>query len=122
MFQFHLVQCILCIQYRVGGDPQLRGGYLEYCEGCSVSWTDIMINMGDTINTVGMLSTSTFFMFRTEVDTRMQVWGMFSTLTFFMISPTVLKIPPAFLKISPMVLNTLHGTDHLHSGEHTGWF
>ena len=33
------------------------GGYLEYRGGCSVPWGDIIINVGDTLSTVGVFST-----------------------------------------------------------------
>ena len=34
------------------------GGYLEYRGGCSVTWADIMINVGDISSTVGVFSTA----------------------------------------------------------------
>ena len=53
----------MCVQYR-GGDQYCGGvqyhggyhdacgGYLGYHEGCSASWGDIIINVGDILNTV----------------------------------------------------------------------
>ena len=36
----------------------ISGGYHEYIGGCSVHWGDIMMNVGDTMSTPGMFSTS----------------------------------------------------------------
>ena len=46
-------------------------GYLEYRGGCSVPWGDIMINVGDILNTVGVFST---------VGDIMSTLGVFSTV------------------------------------------
>ena len=68
----------------VGGYHEYRGGYLEYCGGCSVPWGDIMMHVGG------------YHEYRGECSV---LWGgnllLFEYPTVLMISPHMYHdIPP----------------------------
>ena len=104
----------------VGGVPyrggvQYRGGYHEYRGGCSVSWADIMMHVGDIMSTVeGVQYRGGKSLLLFEYPT------VLNTPTVLMISPMVLMISPTCIMISPHGTQISkddipHGTEHPHS-------
>ena len=87
-------------------DVQCHGGYFE--------------DRGDTLSTVGMLSTigniminvGGYWHFPYSVprgDIMIHVWGMHSTSTFIIISPHSTECPPYYSRWP-------HGTEHTNTG------